>query len=78
MIKVLPYFLLLAASIHAQTYTGRIRGCVTDPQFRAEAYSAMNHSQWGNPGNNLSNRNTLGVITNAGGARSIELAMRFF
>ncbi|MEO8597388.1 MAG: TonB-dependent receptor, partial [Candidatus Solibacter sp.] len=47
-------------------------------QCRAEAYSAMNHPQWGNPGNNLSNRNTFGVITSAGGARSIELALRFF
>lgn len=47
-------------------------------QFRAEAYGAMNHPQWGNPGNNLANRNTLGVITSAGGARQIELALRFF
>ena len=47
-------------------------------QFRAEAYSAMNHPQWGNPGNSLSNRNTFGVVTSAGGARSIELALRFF
>jgi hypothetical protein len=29
-------------------------------------------------GTNLNNRNTLGVITSAGGARSIELATRFF
>ena len=47
-------------------------------QFRAEAYSAMNHPQWGTPGNNLNNRNTFGVVTSAGGARSIELATRFF
>lgn len=47
-------------------------------QFRAEAYSAMNHPQWGNPGNSLSNLNTFGVITSAGGARSVELTMRFF
>jgi hypothetical protein len=47
-------------------------------QFRAEAYSATNHPQWGNPGNNLNNRSTFGVITSAGGARSIELAARFF
>jgi hypothetical protein len=47
-------------------------------QFRAEAYSAMNHPQWGNPGTSLSNLNTFGVITSAGGARSIELTMRFF
>jgi hypothetical protein len=47
-------------------------------QFRAEAYSATNHPQWGNPGTSLSNRNTFGVITSAGGARSIELTMRFF
>jgi hypothetical protein len=47
-------------------------------QFRAEAYSAMNHPQWGNPGTSLANKNTFGVISSAGGARSIELAMRFF
>lgn len=47
-------------------------------QFRGEAYSATNHPQWGNPGNNLNNRSTFGVITSAGGARSIELAARFF
>lgn len=47
-------------------------------QFRAEAYSATNHPQWGNPGNNLNNRSTYGVITGANGARSIELAARFF
>ena len=28
-------------------------------QFRVEAYSAMNHPQWGNPGNSLNNRNTF-------------------
>jgi hypothetical protein len=47
-------------------------------QFRTEAYSAMNHPQWGNPGTSLSNLNTFGVITGAGGARSVELTMRFF
>jgi hypothetical protein len=47
-------------------------------QFRTEAYSAMNHPQWTNPGNSLANLNTFGVITSAGGARSIELTMRFF
>ena len=47
-------------------------------QFRAEAYSATNHPQWTNPGNNLNNRSTFGVITGANGARSIELAARFF
>lgn len=47
-------------------------------QFRGEAYSATNHPQWGNPGTNLNNLNTFGVITSAGGARSIELATRFF
>jgi len=29
-------------------------------------------------GDNLNNRNTFGVIGSAGGARSIELAARFF
>jgi hypothetical protein len=38
----------------------------------------MNHPQWGNPGTALNNLNTFGVITSAGGARSIELTMRFF
>ena len=47
-------------------------------QFRGEAYSATNHPQWGSPGTSLNNRNTFGVITSAGGARSIELATRFF
>jgi hypothetical protein len=47
-------------------------------QFRAEAYSAMNHPQWGNPGTSLNNLSTFGVITSASGARSIELALRFF
>jgi outer membrane receptor protein involved in Fe transport len=47
-------------------------------QFRGEAYSATNHPQWGNPGTALNNLNTFGVITSAGGARSIELATRFF
>jgi len=47
-------------------------------QFRTEAYSAMNHPQWGNPGNSLNNRNTFGVVTSAAGARQIELALRIF
>jgi hypothetical protein len=47
-------------------------------QFRTEAYSAMNHPQWGAPGNNLNNRNTFGVVTSAAGNRQIELALRIF
>jgi hypothetical protein len=52
-------------------------------QFRTEAYGAMNHPQFSNiggntVGNNLSNRNTFGVVTSASGARAIELALRIF
>jgi hypothetical protein len=47
-------------------------------QFRGEAYSATNHPQWTNPGSNLNNLSTFGVVTGANGARSIELALRFF
>ncbi|HEY1336192.1 MAG TPA: hypothetical protein VGF59_01715, partial [Bryobacteraceae bacterium] len=47
-------------------------------QFRTEAYSAMNHPQWGSPGTSLNNLNTFGVVNSAAGARQIELALRIF
>ncbi len=49
-------------------------------QFRGEWYNAMNHPQYANPGTNLSNANSFGVITSTtgNGSRVVELALRIF
>jgi hypothetical protein len=44
-------------------------------QFRAEMFSAFNHPQWSNPGNTI-NTGSFGVISGAGGTRTIQLALK--
>jgi hypothetical protein len=46
-------------------------------QLRLEAYSVTNHPQWGNP-NTAFGGTTFGQITSAGGARTIQIAAKFY
>lgn len=50
----------------------------TSMQFRGEFYNAMNHPQFSRPGTNLSSLNSFGIISGAGDARIVELALRIF
>jgi hypothetical protein len=45
-------------------------------QIRCEASNFTNSVTWGNPGTNMSNQATFGVITSGGGGRSIQLSAR--
>ncbi len=52
-------------------------------EVRAEAFSVTNTPQFGNPGTNAANfnadpsKNTFGVVTGAGGGRTIQLGAKF-
>jgi hypothetical protein len=46
-------------------------------QFRAEAFNIFNNVNFGNPGTSVGGAN-YGVITSAGGARVIQLALKFY
>ena len=50
----------------------------TTMQLRGEFYNAANHPQYNNPGTNLSNLNSFGIITGARDARIVEVALRIF
>jgi hypothetical protein len=43
---------------------------------RADASNVTNTPNWGSPGTNMANKATFGVIQDAGGGRSIQLAFR--
>jgi hypothetical protein len=45
-------------------------------QLRGEATNFTNSLSWGNPGTNMSNPATFGVIQSGGGGRSIQLSAR--
>jgi hypothetical protein len=45
-------------------------------QLRCEASNFTNSVTWGNPGTNMSNQATFGVITSGGGGRSIQMSAR--
>jgi hypothetical protein len=45
-------------------------------QVRAEATNFTNSPSWGNPGTNMSNPATFGVIQSGGGGRSIQMSAR--
>jgi hypothetical protein len=45
-------------------------------QIRAEATNFTNSPSWGNPGTNMSNLATFGVIQSGGGGRSIQMSAR--
>ncbi len=45
-------------------------------QFRCEASNFINSVSWGNPGTNMSNQATFGVISSGGGGRSIQMSAR--
>jgi hypothetical protein len=47
-------------------------------QFRAEFFNAFNHPNFNNPGTNLTNLQTFGVITGAQASRVTEFALRIF
>jgi len=48
-------------------------------QLRLEAYSVTNSPQWGNPGTGFApGSSAFGQITNAGGARSVQIAAKFY
>ena len=46
-------------------------------QIRGEFFSVFNHAQFGNPDGNISDSN-FGIITDAGGERIGQLAVKFF
>ena len=45
-------------------------------QFRAEAFNATNHPTWGNPGIDVTNVGSFGVITSKSGSRVMQLALK--
>lgn len=45
-------------------------------QLRVDATNATNSPSWGNPGTNMSNASTFGVITSGGGGRSMQVGAR--
>ena len=45
-------------------------------QIRCEASNFTNSVSWGNPGVNMANQATFGVITSGGGGRSIQMSAR--
>jgi hypothetical protein len=48
-------------------------------QLRLEAYSATNTPQWGTPSTSYApGSNTFGQITSAGGARNLQVALKFY
>ena len=48
-------------------------------QLRLEAYSVTNSPQWGNPGTSFApGSSSFGQITSAGGARSVQIAAKFY
>jgi hypothetical protein len=46
-------------------------------ELRAEAFNVVNHTHFGQPGNNLSSPSTFGVISTATGERQLQLAAKF-
>ena len=44
--------------------------------FRWEVYSLFNHHGWSNPGLDLSNSGTFGIVTSANGNRSMQLGLK--
>lgn len=48
-------------------------------QLRLEAYSATNSPQWNNPGTGFApGSSSFGQISMAGGARTIQIAAKFY
>ena len=45
-------------------------------QIRAEAFNGFNHPTWNNPGLAVNSPGTFGVITAAGGNRTMQVAMK--
>lgn len=46
-------------------------------EFRAEAFNLANHPTWGNPGVDVTNSGSFGVITTKNGSRVLQLALKF-
>src|SRR5450759_777056 len=47
-------------------------------EFRSDFFNILNHANWNNPGNSLSNSNTFGQITAFGAPRIIQMAMKLY
>jgi len=47
----------------------------TNLQFRSEAFNISNSPTWNNPGNNVTQPGSFGVITSANGQRQVQLAL---
>jgi len=45
-------------------------------EFRAESFNLFNHANFGNPASNISVPSTVGRISSAGDARTIQFGMR--
>ena len=45
-------------------------------QIRAEAFNGFNHPTWGNPGLTVNQPGTFGIINNANGNRTMQLALK--
>jgi hypothetical protein len=46
-------------------------------QFRAEAFNVFNHAQFNNPGGNIANSSTFGIVTSANAPRIMQIAVKF-
>ena len=46
-------------------------------QFRAEAFNVFNHTQFNNPGGNITNGSTFGIVTSARDPRIMQLAVKY-
>jgi len=46
-------------------------------QFRAESFNVFNHAQFNNPGGNITNSSTFGIVTSAKAPRILQIAVKY-